>query len=500
MKTKNFLSLGAVLLASLPSFRVFSDFEVSQGDVSEPTPEYTVMNPPVHQYLAEQGLLLNGVPQNVRDHVWNDIYAPLDFIFTAKYDSGDDIIVGSGEEDREKNPFLPSLEEIGCTYPFLVAIERICSNGGRNGFFEHFWNPDVLRAGVYYNGMTENGTYNRGLKVSLLLIADPRQGNYDSAFRLAEDYHANYVLPLILAGDTDEGYYWFGRELHLLEDSTVPAHVQGIPHGSVGSSDSYETFFENHPDKLFNQKGAAVWEKAYHVDSLPNMEGFNWSCVYSTTLADHEATDLFKLFWYTAQKTQYGATRTESRKQKGNGWYRCTDGSVHQFSPSLWSGEPISPPMDPSVLNDAGLDRMAQALIPHAFRAVAGLAIILEADLKRHHLSLWDSGNLPVGVWTSVQHNFSVPANLEIGRVQRNNGPAMTIREAVDQGLLKDQAWEFYNNDWRTFDIDLHEWRFLPNRKYSVKALKLGVKILLRAVEDYPRTTKFFKPLPNPLY
>lgn len=496
MKTKNALVLLCFTLAGVYPPTWASEHESAKGVI----PSYTVANPPTHQYITQQGVLLNGVPEMVKNYAYRDIYAPLDLMFTAKYDWDDDLIVASGEEDKEKNPLLASREDIGCIYPSVAFIERICSNGGRNGFFEHFFDPDKTTAGVYYNGATESGLYNQGLVVSIFPLVSPPQGNYDSAFRLAEDYHVNYVLPLILGGDWDEGYYWFGREIHLIEDMAMPVHVHLIPHDQIHGSDSYETFFQRKPEILFGQKGESVKNKAYRVSNLPNMRGFNWDCVFPKSSVGHQPSNLFKLFWYVSQKTQYGAVRTERVLRAGNGTYRCVNGTVHQFTPSLWTGEPVSPPMKAAALTDAGLEKTAKAMIPHAFRAVAGLSVILGEDLDRYHLSWWDSGVLPVGTWTEVRHSFSVPASLEVGKVRQSDGPAMTIKEAVFLGLLENSAQDFFQGNWRTFKTDLDEWRFLPSRSYRVKALKPGVKIFLRAVEDYPRTTAFFRPLPKPLF
>jgi hypothetical protein len=505
LKTKTALiALGIALsLGHSPVWAFESDDTElsSQKSSGDATPAYTIANPPAHQYITQQGVLLNGVSDATRNYAYRDIYSPLDAIFTAKYDWDDDLIVASGEEDKEKNPLLASLEEIGCIYPSVAFIERICSNGGRNGFFEHFFNPDKITAGVYYNGATESGLYNQGLVVSVFPLVNPPQGNYDSAFRLAEDYHVNYVLPLILGGDWDEGYYWFGREIHLIEDMAIPAHVHLVAHDQIHGSDPYEAFFQRRPDILFGQTAASVANKAYRVSNLPNMNGFNWSCVFPEASIGRNSSDLFKLFWYTAQKTQYSGVRTDRVQQLGNSVYRCTDGTAHKFVPSLWAGEQVTPLGKPENLaDDAGLTRTANALLPHAFRAVAGLSILLQEDLNRYTLSWWDSGVLPVGAWTTVRHNLSVSASLEVGKVRQSGGPAMTIKEAVSAGLLENSAQDFYQGNWRTFKTDLDEWRFLPNRSYRVKALKPGVKIFLRAVEDYPRTTSFFRPLPKSLF
>lgn len=81
--------------------------------------------------------------------------------------------------------------------------------------------------------------------------------------------------------------------------------------------------------------------------------------------------ELFRLFWYAAQKTQYYA----SNDVDGNDTYmRVAGGSPVQFSPSLWQNE-VSPA---NIITQQGqvqanVDKIANASLPHAMKAVAGL-------------------------------------------------------------------------------------------------------------------------------
>ena len=461
-------------------------------------PTYTVNKPPAHQHLSREARKLRGVPQAVLAHIRHDIDDPFDAMFTAKYDkeNRDDIITGSAEEDQEKNPLAWSADEAGCLVFFGGFTERVCSNGGRNGFFEHFWCPDCIYAGVHYNGAMEDGIYNRGISVSFTSINSPDRGHYDSAYRLAEDLYANYFLPLALSRDFDEAYYWLGRVAHIVEDLEVPAHVHGVRHDVLGNRDWYEELFTRLPELLYRIHGEDYASLAYRVDALPNMERFDWNSVYPVSRIGHSPSDFFKLLWYTAQTTQYWAVRTDAISKRGNATYRDVNNVVHTFNPPLWAGEKIQPLMLPQQLTEAGLEQEAGALLVHALRAVAGLYILSGQDLGRYHLSEWSSGVLPDGDWTNIKHDFSVPANLAVARVVYQGSNPMSVREAVDRGLLEDTAYESYQGRWRTFYTDLSDWKFRPGVWYSIRARQPGVKIILRAVQDFPRTTKTFGPLP----
>src|SRR3989344_4993227 len=190
------------------------------------------------------------------------------------------------------------------------------------------------------------------------------------------------------ADKIEEAYYKLGLVAHLLEDIALPAHVHLTPHPQgvvkkipktsfLAGPDLYEAFVTARIVDKIAKLGNAIGQE-YNVDCLPNLCNFDWSQVHPNP------TNLFKLFWYTAQKTQYFASRTTGAFRNaplvgiGNNFFIDLSGHPHIFSPSLWEGE-AEPISDPSELTgkkkavNAKLQKMADALIPHALKAVAGL-------------------------------------------------------------------------------------------------------------------------------
>lgn len=333
-----------------------------------PISPYAYDIPSHKQIVLEASKIWQEIPPEITFHLGGE--NRLDARCKANYDIGDDIYVGSGEEDNESN------------FVFCKGIfsEHTDSNEGRNGFLEHFWNPDYpfgAPQGIIrreYNCDGEN-IYNLGL---LYIAPDvppfisPACGDhFDSNYRLAQDLWDNKVTPLYRSGSVDESYYWLGRVAHLLSDMGVPAHVQLRPHDPIISSkDLYEDFVTRNVVKKYS--GNKFIGQEYRVDCLPNLCDFDWMLVHPNP------TNLFKLFWYTAQKTQYyaGMNKKGNMASWGNDLYSTINGDQEEFKPTLWNGEAI-PFSDPGQLvgrrAKANLQSMASALVPHALKAVAGL-------------------------------------------------------------------------------------------------------------------------------
>ena len=66
--------------------------------------------------------------------------------------------------------------------------------------------------------------------------------DYDSAYTTATDRFVHAGVAYLVQQDPFSAYWWFGRGLHLLQDSTVPAHVHNDPHAGdpVTGDDQYE--------------------------------------------------------------------------------------------------------------------------------------------------------------------------------------------------------------------------------------------------------------------
>jgi hypothetical protein len=335
-----------------------------------------ITDPWVHQNIAKYSLVIwQDCPDEMRNHGSKDVSTFLDLPCFAKYDQGDDIIIGSGEEDHEKTPFCGP------------AIRCQDDNEGRNGFMEHFWNPDEA-VGPAYNCIGDN-TFNKGLVFTFPLDPFQIEYRYDSAYRLAQDLWDNKVIrfyregkELIRQGNNEEGgakideaYYWLGRVAHLLTDMTVPAHVHLLPHApdlpltENDPADCFEYYFDkNHPERINKYIGDPNIGPLYRFEDLPNLSGFNWQDVHSGP------SNLFKLFWFTAQKTQYFASRSKDgyTSANGNPKYKTLSGEEREFNPPLWMGDPAVI-ISGEELVPGNEGKIADALIPHAIRAVAGL-------------------------------------------------------------------------------------------------------------------------------
>ena len=267
--------------------------------------EVDPINATVHQYITNESILVwKNIPYEIKAHAQRRIIEQLD----SNYDIGDDIISGSGEEDK------------GISLPFL----------------RHFWQPDD--PDTFANG---SGDYNDGLNACF-------GTNCDSSFVRARRIWMTEVIPNYLNGNINESYYHLGRVAHLLEDATQPGHVHLDPH--IGHQlgvcfglnddcdDSFlekftaqQNYFSDTQGKMNveHYPGENYTNQHYRYENL--IDGFDWNNVDATYANTYGSViPLFRLFWYTAQKTQYFATEDVN----GDTIYVDLDGTTRQFSPS----------------------------------------------------------------------------------------------------------------------------------------------------------------------
>ncbi len=330
-------------------------------------------NAEVHQHITnESKFVWTQVPEEIKNHLTLPINSTLDSFGFAKYDSNEDIIIGSGEEDLT---------------PVTVGTF----------FTNHYWSPDN----------PQNGNYNKGLDIYKLGIPIITI-NLGSSYQKGLGYWQNDIIPHYtgitqsapVSVDQDKAYYYLGRTAHLLEDASQPSHMlldchvgselnwvfllagyscQGASLGDAGNDDSVleENTGNNYLTlrDTYNFKGSNFAGQQYNYENLPNLDSFNWNEIQPTGLTQDQL-NLFKLFWYTAQKTQYLA----SDDADGNTTYVNLTGSNINFSTSLWQGDGVTiidkkEYLVQDDINDVGknVSLEANATIPHAMKAVAGL-------------------------------------------------------------------------------------------------------------------------------
>ncbi len=266
----------------------------------------------VHQHITnESQVVWSLIPYEIKQHLKNPINTNTNTHSSVRqdYDIGDDITTGSAEEDILARPLT------------------------------HFWEADNPEGGIYQDGL----------------------GAQTSSYLRARSYFKTKVIPLYLKGDIDEAYYWLGRVAHLLEDATVPAHVHLDEHPIFDSLEDYT----GANFSFYN--GSMYAGRQYYYESLPNLESFNWNNVDART--DYKQyIELFRLFWFAAQRAQYFASNDEP----GNDSYVTNAGGNSVFSPSLWENENVT------LINQTGqvsdnVNYISDAEVPHAMKAVAGL-------------------------------------------------------------------------------------------------------------------------------
>src|SRR3989338_62964 len=284
--------------------------------------EMEVPDKVVHQHITNQSLIVwTAIPDEITDHGINSIFSTL---IDTGYDPGNDIITGSAEEDVTTF-FGP--------YPFRF----------------HFWNPDDPQDGDYNHGLDPNSVSDFGCI-----------GICDSSYTKAKNYWQNEVLPLYIGKtkegtihkiDQDESYYWLGRTAHFLEDAAQPSHVQLDPHADhkdflIRSEDSKEYFddsiLEKYTAENFREYSSSnlniIGDEYQYENLIPSWNENDWIQINPNVWDEEYPSNLFKLFWYTAQKTQYFA----SDDSDGNEVYRKSGSDTIHILPNLWSGEPYS--------------------------------------------------------------------------------------------------------------------------------------------------------------
>ena len=304
-------------------------------------------NQVVHQYITnESGDVWKLLPYEMRSNLKNLPNSTIDA--TGDYDWGDDIIIGSGEEDK------PSTLSLG-----------------------HFWNPDDPRG----------GNYSAGLSYGV---------SFESSYERARRYWISKVIPNYILGKEEKAYYWLGHIVHLLEDATVPAHVHLDIHPGGSNSDNVEEFTvltndyynsgSNPNYKHF--KGTALQNKYYKYENL--IPGFNWNEVDARHL---DTLELFRLFWYTAQKTQ----NFSSNDEPGNSHYVTLTGTQKSL-PNMWANEnpavfptPAQLTAEESTFSGPYTANITQNVVNHSMKAVAGL-----------YRLFWDAVKVD---WPTYQHD-----------------------------------------------------------------------------------------------
>lgn len=315
---------------------------------------------PVHQYLAVEAGRIWKVDEF--ESYLSDSYLSCDPIDGNK----NDIVEGACEEDSLR----------GCPYDS-------CEFGS---YTNHFWDPDNF----------DNGNYNSGL------IGD-------SSYFIAQFYWDNYVIPYYYI-DKDKSYYYLGRVSHLIADATVPAHVHLDEHAT--KDDSYEDFMS-----LIDDSGENIWgemnlKNFEHFDGRDYSGGFYRyeSLDFWDENVKSDASDLFKLFWFTAQKTQHFA----SDDYDGNNKFVFENGSVNFFNPLdydyLWEFDTdyssfMMVKDKDNLADDDGywsgvfyydsdwgsdLEKIAESNVPHAMKAISGLYRLFW--IETHEVSPCDSG------------------------------------------------------------------------------------------------------------
>ncbi len=338
VKMKNEVTAISYIIISITLFLTVSAYRQGPDDpdISDPS-NYT------HQKITKEAeKAWQIIPTEIKNHLINNLNAdPNDEVSfenltqcktyeNANYDNGDDIITGSGEEDNARST---------CN-----AI-----------FGNHFWDPDTP------NTLTSgNDDYDDGL------------GPFGSAYRKALDYWRINIIPAYLRGDINESYYYLGRVAHLLEDIAQPSHVLKDPHGGhFGGGDSVLEIYAGNNVNSLSGNGLTP----YYYEKLIN--NFDWLTVQPTRVPDRLYAEFFKLFWYTAQKTQYWASDDEN----ANYVYRELDGDQQNWqcsgtgSLNLWADEGYTTcgSFISSGLNSGNVAQEANAVVPHAMKATAGL-------------------------------------------------------------------------------------------------------------------------------
>gem|GEM_PF-5560299 len=307
--------------------------------------------------------------------------------YTVDYE-GDDLVTGSSAEDATNVTDPRS----GLRNPALAS---------------HFWDPDIRFSAV-------PGDFDGGLAVSVRAIcAGARTRDCrvrQSSYHRAQGFWAT-AISLYDEGKIQEAYYTLGRVAHLLEDLTVPAHVHGDNHnghflskpflhtccGGKRHGDSRPDTVETYTaDKAVLQRMDDKKVRPYKDEKLLSDDVWD-------SLDAHQKGRLFKLFWFTAQKTQYWASNGDQNPDgpdpsevqcsedipdtsticdeyafgtlgKPN-IYFDKDGNTGFLPLDLWSANnsPLTLPCEINQSTPRKQKLMAKALLGHSLSAVSGL-------------------------------------------------------------------------------------------------------------------------------
>ena len=318
---KLMIGLGIVLISLLISISV--DIYAYKVEI----------NTEVHQHITnESSSIWKLIPYEITIYLGNSLQV---YNNDNDFNLGDTVITGSAEEDYLANP--------------------------RN----HFFQPD--NPGSSPTGIDD---YDDGISI------------LGSSYRKALELWQTKVIPNYLKRNFNESYYWLGRVVHLLEDVAQPSHVHLDPHTNHfgdGSSilEDYTGSNFTRLQNTYNWDGNNFAGQQYYYENL--IDNFNWSLVEPKRVPDKQFIELFRLFWYTAQKTQYWA----SDDNDGNTVYTTLSGNQQNWDCSgsgnlnLWKdfnytscNNFIS---DHTTLNQNTVDQETNATIPHAMKSTAGL-------------------------------------------------------------------------------------------------------------------------------
>jgi hypothetical protein len=370
---KQFFNLSIILIICLSISILNSKVALAHKNGADKDGKIT--GTPVHQYIAwESGNAWKQIPAEMRQYLFLDkdrdnvIYQLLSPMCYAPGGSiVYNIITGSGDEDQVRNPIRTINYFGGCADR---KEEENCTGFGLNGFVEHFWNPDKPKSDGFNCGQT-GGWYNEGLRDTVL--SEPHNDeHWDSNYRLAQFYWDHLVLPLYKNGDKAMAYYYLGRVVHLLTDLTVPAHVHNDVH--VLDPDKFEEFMKT-PGNLYRYSGMLYKDEIYRYEELEEKirgvkPDFKWDNVHD----QQDPPSLFKLFWFTAQKTQYFASNaSDGDWGKFVNWNGNDDHFDKPGRRGLWTKIPAVNIVYKKSDVEGKVSQIADALIPHAIKAVAGL-------------------------------------------------------------------------------------------------------------------------------
>jgi hypothetical protein len=198
----------------------------SADDRPSLAPAYDIEPAPVHQWMALQAFkklsTFPGLIQEIQNYLPTDENS---WYYSGDYHGGSfnppfGWNLHTNEPFEQPTALIEGVweEDKGEFIPFTDLPTRS---------FVHFWNPE--------------GEFWEGIDLSYLGI-----GVQNSALQAAQERLGNAVT-YYLAGDKTMAYYWLGRTAHLVQDLSVPAHVQLDQHAT--DQDMYEQFtasYESH--------------------------------------------------------------------------------------------------------------------------------------------------------------------------------------------------------------------------------------------------------------